>query len=178
MTAIVNFLPPGMDTGDILLEERTPIGPLTTTGDLWMPLAHRGAALLVKTLDQREQIVPLPQDHDLATHARMLKKEDGLLDWHQSAETLHNRVRGINPWPGAWTHFRGERLKIWKATVVNLHGSPGEVIRCRPKPVIGTGKGALQLEEIQLPGKRRGPAETLVHGARLKAGERLKGESQ
>ena len=102
----------GMDTGDVLLSRETEIGPEETTGQLWERLANIGASTLIETLNSLDSITPKPQDHNLATHAPMLQKSDGCIDWTQDAQTILNRVRGVTPFPGAWTIFRGEK-KWW-----------------------------------------------------------------
>jgi methionyl-tRNA formyltransferase len=161
----------GMDTGDILLSRSIQIAPMETTGDLWMKLAELGAELLVETIERLAGIEPVTQNHSKSTHAPMLKKADGELNWSLSAESLCNRIRGVNPWPGAWINFRGNRLKIWKAQPETGNGKPGEVLSIKKNPVIATSAGAIKLIEVQLPGKKRGPGINLVNGARLKVGD-------
>ncbi|RME23528.1 MAG: methionyl-tRNA formyltransferase, partial [Deltaproteobacteria bacterium] len=102
----------GLDTGDILLCRETPIGPDETTAELWDRLAHMGAALLVETLDRLDEIEPRPQDHGRATLAPPLTRADGRVDWTWPADRVHNRIRGMNSWPGAWTRFRGADFKL------------------------------------------------------------------
>ncbi len=106
-----------MDAGPILMQRRTPIGPEETAGEVTARLAELGAGLLVVTLDGLASgiVQPREQDETLATFAPKLKKEDGLIDWKRSAREIVNLVRGVNPWPGAYTHLDGKPLKIWKA---------------------------------------------------------------
>jgi methionyl-tRNA formyltransferase len=163
----------GMDTGDILLERRTGIGGQETSGELWGRLSEMGAEVVVETLDSLGSIEPQPQDHSLSTHAPMLQKSHGKLDWSLTAKELGNRIRGVSPWPGAWTTFRGGRLKVWTVEEAQGAGRPGEVLSTQGLPVVATGGGALRLLEVQLPGKRRGSAANLVNGSRLQAGEQF-----
>ena len=106
----------GLDTGDMLLKAETEIGPDEDAIELGRRLSTMGADLLVETLAglAAGSIVPEKQDSTQATYAPLLKKEDGLIDWSQPAASIHNKVRGLQPWPGAYTSWRGERLHIWK----------------------------------------------------------------
>ena len=163
----------GMDTGDILLRRAVTIQPTDTSMHLWERLSQVGAELLVETLDNYEKITPQVQNHENASYAPILKKSDGLLDWQQSAVQLCNRIRGLQPWPGAWTWFRGETLKIWSAQPCSGTGVPGQVLQTKKGPIIATGSGAIRILECQLPGKKRGPAINLVNGTRLQTGEQF-----
>ena len=166
----------GMDTGDILLSQTTRIASTHTTGDLWHRLANMGASLLIETLKKMPNITPIQQISDAATYAPLLKKEDGLIDFSHSSENIFNLVRGVDPWPGAWCFLGSERLKIWKTEVVSKQpfpkGNCGEVVSLQG-PVIQTGDGYLRLLEVQLAGKKRGPASNLVHGNRISLGSLL-----
>ena len=163
----------GLDTGDVLLESRTDIGPDETAGDLWNRLSHMGADLLIRTLNDLDSIAPKPQDHDLATHAPLMTKDVGLVDWAWTAEKVHNRVRGSTPWPGAYTTFRGERFKLRSSRITNGRGEPGTVIEADKKLVVACGEGALELVMAQLAGKPVRSGFDLINGARIRPGERL-----
>jgi methionyl-tRNA formyltransferase len=131
-----------------------------------------GAALLVQTLEELNTIEPRPQASEDATLAPLLSREDGRLNWHRSAADLHDQVRGLHPWPGAWTLFRGDRLKIHATRKVD------ELSTIAPGTVIGgvriaTGQGVLELVEAQAPGKRSQSAGDFANGARLQEGEVL-----
>ncbi len=117
----------GLDTGDMLLKQETHILPEETAVELGQRLADMGANLLIETLDGLRQgkILPEKQDPAKATYAPILKKEDGLIDWRQPALTIHNRVRGLQPWPGAYTTFRGRTLHIWKSRALFRAGGAG-----------------------------------------------------
>ena len=165
----------GMDTGDVLLHSSTNIGATETTAELWDRLAHLGAELIVETLASYSSITAQPQDHEAATYAPLLTKQDGYIHWEQPASAVHNRVRGVTSWPGAWTWWRESRLKLWGVRALNepTTNPPGTVVRLRPRPVIATTSGCVELLEVQQAGKKRTPAESLVNGARLQVGELL-----
>ena len=161
----------GLDTGDILLERETEIGPEETALELGERLAAMGAELLIETLDglARGAITPRRQDDALASHAPILKKEDGAISWNQSAQGIHNRVRGLLPWPGAHTRFRGQLLHVWRARVAGDRTSlaPGQVlIGPRFRVACGDG-GVLELLEVQMEGRKRMSGEAFANGQRL-----------
>jgi methionyl-tRNA formyltransferase len=165
----------GLDTGDMLLKAETEIGPDETAIELGARLATMGAELLVETLARIDTIVPEKQDPTQATYAPLLKKEDGLIDWLQPAQSIHNRGRGFQPWPGAYTRFRGQQLHIWKSRVTAAEaGQPGRLLRHPLRAVCG--EGALELIEVQLEGRQRIAAEAFVNGQRIADGDIL-GES-
>ncbi len=170
----------GLDTGDMLLRSQTEIGADETAIELGARLAVMGSELLGETLDRIEAgtLVAEKQDAAQATYAPILKKEDGLIDWGLPALAIHNRVRGLLPWPGAYTKFRGQTLQIWKARVgANGAGKPGS-LRCAGKRVeVVCGDGAaLELLEVQLEGKKRNAAPAFANGQRLQDNESF-GES-
>jgi methionyl-tRNA formyltransferase len=159
----------GLDTGDMLLKAGTEIGPEENAVELGERLASLGAALLVKTLEglERGTIAPQKQDPAEATYAPLLKKEDGLIDWSQPAQAIHDRVRGLQPWPGAYTKFRGQTLHIWKSRRrEEQSGAGGRLASLRPL-LVGCGSGALELVEVQLEGRKRMAASDFANGQRL-----------
>ena len=165
----------GLDTGDMLLKAETEIGPDETSVELGQRLATLGAHLLVDTLDRIDEIVPEKQDNAQATYAPILKKEDGRIDWSQSGLAVHNRVRGLQPWPGAYTTFRGQKLHIWKSRPHlrgEVHPQPGGWITLKP-PVVCCGTGALELIEVQMEGRKRIAAADFVNGQRLTENDTL-----
>ncbi len=168
----------GLDSGDILLVKETEIGPDETAVELSERLAQMGADLLVQTLRGLKEgtIRPIPQDHEKATYAPMLTREAGRIDWRWPAQKIHNRVRGFQPWPGAWTTFRGKMLHIWKSRVAGAPavGEPGAFQPGRKRVLVNCGEGtALELLEVQPEGKKRMPASAFAHGQHLEGGERL-----
>lgn len=167
---------PGMDTGPMLLQRATPIHADDTAGTLGERLALLGARTLDETLDllTAGRLTAAPQDSSLATLAPMLKKDDGRIDWQRPAAAIHALVRGLNPWPGAWTMHGGEPWRIWKASVDPGIGEPGVVLRADPSGItIGTGDGRLVITELQTPGKRRLLVRDYVAGHTITSGERL-----
>jgi methionyl-tRNA formyltransferase len=159
----------GLDTGDMLLKAETEIGPEENAVELGARLAAMGADLLVRTLEglERGTITPQKQDAAEATHAPLLKKENGLIDWSQPAPAIHNRVRGLQPWPGASTSFRGQTLHIWKSHAGGIAGSTaGRFVKLKP-PIVACGVGSLELVEVQLEGRKRMAAADFANGQRL-----------
>jgi methionyl-tRNA formyltransferase len=172
------FMDAGLDTGSILLQNVTKILPEETVPELMTRLSETGAELLSDTLTGLDQITPRPQDNDGATLAPILKREDGLIDWSMTAEAIEWRVRGWQPWPGAFTSMHGQRLVIWRAMIVeaqNRTTEPGEVVVAHGEElIVGCGNGsALRLLEVQPEGKRRLPVRDFLNGARLAVGTRL-----
>lgn len=163
----------GLDTGDMLLRAETPISPEETAIELGARLADMGAALLVETLAQVDKIAPEKQDSSQATLAPILKKEDGRIDWTQPAEAIHNRIRGLQPWPGAYTTFRGQALHVWKSRFAGAAtGHPGQLIRAGKSLHVICGDGSkLELLEVQLEGKKRISGEAFANGQRLQENE-------
>ena len=164
----------GLDTGDVLLKAETEIGPEETAVELGARLAVMGAALLVRTLEglARGAVTPERQDPSRATLAPILKKEDGLIDWTRPAHAIHNRVRGFQPWPGAYTSFRGQTLNVWRSRVQEGAGPAGRLASVRP-PSVWCGAGRLELLEVQLEGRKRVAGSDFANGQRLNPNEPL-----
>jgi methionyl-tRNA formyltransferase len=170
----------GMDTGDMLLDRREPIRDDDTTETLGERLSVIGADLMIETLRklERGEITPRPQNHDLATLAPRLKKEGGLIDWSLPAEEIARRVRGLIPWPGAFTSFRGKRLHIWRAEAIAATEGPvpppGTIVAEGRRLAVACGAGTeLLLHEVQMEGRKRISAHDFANGARVKSGETL-----
>jgi len=174
----------GLDTGDILMQREIAIGLEDTAETLGPKLASIGAELMVGTLRGLEtgQVRATPQDHAQATLAPILNKEDGRMDFSRSATDLFNRLRGFQPWPGAFTIFKGKTLQVHRAQprqhTVML--PPGEIAVEGTRLLVGCGTGsskdtdtALELIEIQLEGKRRMTAQEFINGYRPKSGDHL-----
>ena len=169
------FMEKGMDTGDILLTSKEPIKPYDTAGTLHDRLAVKGAALLIKTLEAfaDDTIQPTPQDHHLATHAPMLSKDDGLINWNKPAASLEAFIRGVTPWPGAYTFFGDKRLKIFKSSPIERTSTepPGTVIKRFPDELlVATSKGVLSIEEIQGASGKRLPTKDFLRGFKIPPG--------
>jgi methionyl-tRNA formyltransferase len=170
----------GLDTGDVLLQKEIPILADDTAETLAPRLADLGAALMIETLYglQAGTLTGRSQDHSKATLAPVLKKEDGLIDFQRTAVEIWNRLRGFQPWPGAYTRFRGKQLQIHAAKPLpSLSTStPGELVAENDSFIVGCGnKSALEVTELQLEGKKRMSARDFLHGYRLTPGERLGG---
>jgi methionyl-tRNA formyltransferase len=166
----------GLDTGDILLQKEMVIVPEDTAETLAPRLATVGAELIVETLRglQTEKIQPRPQDNSRTSLAPILKKEDGRIDFHRTAEETCNRLRGFQPWPGAFTTFRRKILQVWVARPVPRPVAPAELAIQADRLFVGTGGNtALELLEVQPEGKKRMPVPDFVHGYHPKSGEKL-----
>jgi methionyl-tRNA formyltransferase len=166
----------GLDTGDILLQKETPINPTDTAETLAPTLAAIGADLMVDTLRGLDAgtIAPRPQDDAKATLAPILKKEDGRIDFRQAAQEIGNRLRGFQPWPGAFTTFRGKNLHVWETAVARHSLRPGELLVEDGHLLIGCGAGtALELLTVQPEGKKRMASRDFIHGYRPQNGEKL-----
>lgn len=144
----------GMDTGDMLLKKRVAIGPDTTTGELHDILMETGADLISDTLRQLAEgtLLRIPQDNTLATHAPMLKKEESIVDWEEDAESIHNRVRALNPWPGCFTSYEGRRMRLIKSgwTESGTNHEPGTITDINKEYIcIACQKGQLHIYRLQ-----------------------------
>jgi methionyl-tRNA formyltransferase len=167
----------GLDTGDMLLKAETPIGPDETAEEVSVRLAEMGADLALRTLAglEAKKIQPEPQDDSQASWAPVLKREDGLIHWDSGAFVIHNRARGFRPWPGAYTTFRNQRLHIWASKPHDISlGPPGAIhIEGRKLMTACGGNTSLEIQELQLEGRKRVSAEAFVNGHRPGSGEML-----
>jgi methionyl-tRNA formyltransferase len=178
----------GLDTGDILMQREISIDLKDTAETLGPKLASIGAELMVETIRGLDsgQVRPIPQDHSQATLAPILKKEDGRMDFNRSARDLFNRLRGFQPWPGAFTSFKGKTLQVHRAQPMQHAGTltPGELAVEGTRLLVGCGKDknkdkdkrtetTLELIEIQLEGKRRMTPQEFINGYRPKSGDHL-----
>jgi methionyl-tRNA formyltransferase len=167
----------GVDTGPVYLCRDIPIDPKDTTGSLTAKLAELGADLLVETLRGLEAgiISAKPQEETGATHAGRIEKEDGRIDWTRPAAEIERKVRALDPWPNAFTSFRGEPLKLLRASIAEGSLAPGMLEIRAGVPVVGTGRGILVLEEVQAAGKKRMEGKEWARGARPETKEILGG---
>jgi methionyl-tRNA formyltransferase len=166
----------GMDTGPILMQESVTIGPEETAGALTERLSSLGAKLIKAAMPLLEsgEITPIAQDGTKATMAPLLKKEDGLIEWGLSALEIHNRVRGLSPWPGAYCYLDGKLVKIISTTVLEGSGQPGMLYeRSSAGLTAGTGNGLLGILSIQPEGKKPMSAGEFLRGHRGIAGKKF-----
>lgn len=183
----------GLDTGDILMQESIPLSADETAGSLYDKLSSMGGPLLLRALDAIEAgtVTPVPQGDSGTHYAKMLRKEMGNIDWTKSAEEIGRLVRGLNPWPSAYTHWNGKMLKIWMAETVTQEelsalgcdekngmdlkeAQPGTVmIVTKDTLMVQTGDGLLALTELQMEGKKRMPVQAFLMGCRMQTGEKL-----
>jgi methionyl-tRNA formyltransferase len=170
-------LSPRVDAGDVLIQERVAIGADETAGELYERLKEMGAELLVRAMDgvASGSVTPIPQSDEGVTRAQKLEKEDGRIDWAENAETIRNLIRGVNPFPGAFTMWQGQVLKVHRASVVDGLGESGKVLGVDGKIglLVGAGKDVLLLDEIQPAGKKRMSGADFVRGYPVKVGEVL-----
>lgn len=168
----------GMDTGDMLLKREVEIGINETAGELHDKLSIIGAEVLLETLKELEKgtLVRIPQPADEATYVTMISKETGRIDWSKTMEQIHNLVRGTDPWPGAYTFYKGERMRVWKTEYSNIEkaSKPGEIIEVKKEGIlVGTGKGNIMLKEIQFDSGKRLKVEQYLAGHLIDKGELL-----
>jgi methionyl-tRNA formyltransferase len=170
---------PGLDTGDILLRREVEIREEDTAETLAERLSVLGADLMVETLRglARGEITPRPQEHSLATLAPLLKKEHGRIDWSLTAQEIGWRVRGLYPWPGAYTTFRGKNLHVWAAAVAPAAAArlePGTLTAERGRLFVACGQGTqLEVNQLQVEGRKRLAARDFLNGVHLQPGEKL-----
>ena len=173
----------GIDTGDIISVCKTDILPEETAGELFDRLSEMGAKLLVETLDKIESNTATftPQNHALATHVKMLKKEDGIIDFSKNSEIIHNHVRGMNPWPSAFTFLNGKMFKVHKVQIINNNkkwdNAPcGSVVESSAKNglFVKTANGAVRLLVIQAEGGKRMNDTDYLLGHNIPVGEVFK----
>ena len=172
------YMEKGLDTGDMIDKAEVVLDPKETAGSLHDKLMNLGADLLLETLDKLEKgtIVRTKQDDSQSCYAKMLSKEMGRMDFSRAAKELEQWIRGMNPWPSAYTTMNGKTLKIWDADVVSYEGSeePGTVVKVTKDTIIvAAGEGALALKEIQLAGKKRMPVQAFLLGSSVETGIRL-----
>jgi methionyl-tRNA formyltransferase len=170
-----------MDAGPIFLQEEVALAADETTASLAAKLSPVGARLLLETIEKLKagSLTAKPQSDEEASYAPMLKKEDGRIHWTETAESIERRVRAFYPWPSAYSYLRGRLLKIHRAAVISAQEKnvPGEVIRADPGGLwIGTGRGILGLEELQLENRKKLAAAEFLRGTRIEKGERLASE--
>ena len=162
----------GMDTGDILLVDETPIEQNDDAQSLHDKLSEQGGKLVLETLSrlQKNDLLPTPQNSDLASYAPKLKKEESLIDWKIDAENIFNKIRGLSPWPGTHTLYNGKRLAILKGEIVlgESLDRPGHVERITDTGIeVGTGKNRLKITKLKLEGKKAMQVKSFLSGYKI-----------
>lgn len=174
------YLSEGWDEGDIIHQLEEPISLTDTASTLHNRLAVKGAVLLEKTLTKiaSGDAPRIPQNHDLATYAPKLEKKDGEIDWQLPAAVLFNHIRGMNPWPTAFTYFQSELIKVWEAEIADdAYHYPGKIKDITKDGIsVGTGEGVLLIKQMQRQGARRMSAYDIANGLRLRIGQCLGAE--
>ena len=168
----------GLDTGDILEQTEVVLDADETGGSLFDKLANAGAKLCVQTIAHLKEgmLNPVSQEEALASHTGKITKEMGKIDWGEPADVIERKVRGLNPWPGAYTRLNGKTLKIWKTSLCtdgsrDNNADVGEVILAdKMHLVIQTGEGKLALQELQMEGKKRMQVDAFLRGCKVKEG--------
>lgn len=168
------YMDEGWDDGDIIYQQQVEIKEDETVGELHDKLAEEGAELLLKTLKDVEKgkAPRIPQDDSKATFAYKIDKSLGEINWNQSAEAIHNLIRGVNPWPGAFTEVNGDRIKIWKSSITKDQDTdykPGTIIKANHNDgiLVQTADGVLAIEKLQLPGGKKLNADDFLNGHQL-----------
>lgn len=177
----IMFMNEKMDAGDIILQKAVEIRPDDTAKTLEERLSSEGASLLVNAIDLIASGNPprIPQNHAEATFAPKLKKEDGKIDWTLPAEIIERRIRAFNPWPSCYTTIvfptgKQKTLKIFKASVENKSGHPGEILEAQADgPLVATGHGSIRLLKVQPEGKRQMTGKEYLQGYKLQSGMQL-----
>ncbi|MBP2646350.1 MAG: fmt, partial [Firmicutes bacterium] len=173
------YMDAGLDTGDVILERTVSIDPEETTGQLYERLRLIGADLLVQTLGKvaTKTVTRTPQDNNRATYAKLLTRDIEGINWRYSAQQIHNLIRGLNPWPGAYCEHSGKILKIWRSKVSRSSGSfgqCGQVLSISETGCqIATSDGIIELLEVQPESKKRMTAGEYVRGYGMNVGEIL-----
>ena len=163
------YMDEGLDTGDMILTEEFDLDDEITAGELHDKMKDIGADVLIETLKQIEKgCAPrIPQNHEEFTYAPMMNKALGQIDWSKSAREIHNLVRGVNPWPSAYTNYEGSTMKIWKTEVLNetSNKEPGTIVKVDKDGIrVSTKDNVVLVKEIQMPGKKRVPVSEFIKG--------------
>ncbi|WP_171130575.1 MULTISPECIES: methionyl-tRNA formyltransferase [unclassified Ruegeria] len=164
----------GLDTGSVLLRQATDIGAEETTAQLHDRLSDMGAALIVRALAQLPDLTPEPQPEAGVTYASKIDKAEARIDWSAPASEVDRKIRGLSPFPGAWTEIEGERIKLLSSRLAEGQGSVGEVLDDQLR--VACGEGAVELLRLQRAGKGAQDRETFLRGWPIPVGTRLSSE--
>ena len=167
------YMEKGLDTGDMLIKKELPIGKETTAGEYHDALAVLGGKVLLETLDKLKEgtLTPEKQDDSLSTYASQLSKAEGEIDWNKTNEEIYNKVRGLNPWPKAFSFINGKRFVIDFVYECDEEGHSGEVLRADADGIlVATGKGSVLIKELKVEGKKKMSAEDYLRGHKIEKG--------
>ncbi|MBE7032715.1 MAG: methionyl-tRNA formyltransferase [Ruminococcaceae bacterium] len=170
------YMEKGLDTGDMLIKKELPIGEETTAGEYHDALAILGGKVLLETLDALEQgtLSPKKQDDSLSTYASQLSKAEGEIDWNSTNEQIYNKVRGLNPWPKAFSFISGKRFVVDFVYKSTQSGNPGEVISADNDGIlVACGDGSVLIKEIKIEGKKKMSVEDYLRGHKIEKGTKL-----
>jgi methionyl-tRNA formyltransferase len=170
------FLEQKVDTGTMILQRSLPIEPDDTAGDVHDRMMELGAEVVLETVQRiiNDEVNPFAQDDVLATSAPKIFKEDCRIDWTRPARVVHNHIRGLSPYPGAWTLHGGTQVKIFAGRPIEGEGSPGCILDATARLIAACGEGAMEILEVQQEGRRRMPAEDFLRGYEIEAGDILR----
>ncbi len=168
----------GVDTGDMILKQAVPIEKEETGRTLTDKLSILGARLCVEAMSliEKDQVIREKQDNEKSSYAKMLTKTMGRVEWTKKAVEIERLIRALNPWPSAYSYFKGKTIKLWQAEAVTdtVNGAIGEIVKIEKDSIlVQTGEGALALKEIQLEGKKRMAADAFLRGTNMQAGEKF-----
>ena len=163
------FLEQKVDTGNVILQRSMEIGDNETSGEVHDRMMILGAEVVLETVRRilENRAVTQNQDDSLATSAPKIFKDDCQIDWTASSKRVHDHVRGLSPYPGAWTTHNGQQFKIYRTQMGEGHGTPGEILAHEGKLVVACGEGAVEIEELQMENRRRMDVEAFLRGHSL-----------
>ncbi len=170
------YMEKGLDTGDMLIKKELPIGIEATAGEYHDALASLGGEVLLETLDALEKgtLVPKKQDDSLSTYASQLSKAEGEIDWNTTSEQIYNKVRGLNPWPKAFSFINGKRFVIDFVYKSDEKGNPGEVLRADADGIlVAAREGSVLIKELKVEGKKKMTVEDYLRGHKIEKGSKL-----
>lgn len=172
------YMDEGLDTGDMILTSEFALDDEITAGELHDIMKEEGALLLKQTIDliAKGEAPRIPQNHEEFTYAPMMNKTLGQIDFSKSAKEIHNLVRGVNPWPSAYTTYKGQTMKVWKTNVLNETSDkhPGTILKVDKEGIrVSTKDNVLLIKEIQMPGKKRVLVEEYIKGNSIETNEIL-----
>lgn len=179
-TGVTTFqIAKNIDTGSILMQDHIPIHQNDTTGSMWEKLSELSASMLIKTVDgvENHSLNPMIQDHSIASSAPKIQKNETKIDWQDTAESIHNQIRAFSPFPGAFTMYKGKRVKLFTSSVIqdesNDDISPGNIIISDGNIRVICDSNMINIDEVQIEGKRRMSVKNFISGYGISTGEKF-----